>query len=261
LVLMRLAQFLALGFSALTFALAASDSPEEHKAEPEISVVAAFPESNPFGHVVNGEKNNLVLTVENRSDKNATLLTVHSAVYHPESGVLIKNLTTSTFGIVLPVGTKLNIPYAFYSEFKPGDLRLNVWLVHTVGESKYTVLAYDSIVTVVEPEASLLDFKLISTYLIVACMCGGLLYLAYLSFVPQSKKRKAALQNTVTPVSTATASGAGGYQEEWIPEHHLRKTKSTRKESGAASGASGDELSGGDASGTENKRRKGKGRK
>lgn len=133
---------------------------------------------------------------------------------------------------------------------------------------KQRVFAYDSIVTIVEPEGSWFDFKLyvlrpirglsvdlgmtslferISTYLIVLSLFAGLGYVAYLSFVPQSKKtRKAAVS---APVNV-TATGAGGYQEEWIPSHHLK----SRKKGGAAS--SGDELSGGETSGTEGKRRK-----
>jgi hypothetical protein len=90
----------------------------------------------------------------------------------------------------------------------------------------------------------------VSTYLIVAAFLGGLTYLAYLSFVPQTKKtRKSAISAPVGPVTAATA---GGYQEEWIPDHHLKKTKSS-KNSGFAS--SGDELSTGES---DVKKRKGR---
>jgi hypothetical protein len=87
----------------------------------------------------------------------------------------------------------------------------------------------------------------------VLAILGGLGYVAYLSFVPQTKQKKAA--PITTSESTVTATGAGGYQEEWIPEHHLRKTKA-RKVRGAVS--SGDEqsgISGAEVSGTEGKRR------
>jgi len=87
----------------------------------------------------------------------------------------------------------------------------------------------------------------------VLAILGGLGYVTYLSFVPQSKHKKTA--PIPAPESTVTATGAGGYQEEWIPEHHLRKTKA-RKAGGALS--SGDEQSGPsgtEASGTEGKRR------
>lgn len=99
----------------------------------------------------------------------------------------------------------------------------------------------------------------LSTYAIVAAIFGGLAYLAYTTFVPQPKKPrvKTSTESISSPIS-ATATGAGGYQEEWIPEHHLRKAKSGKKQGGATSGTSGDELSGVETSGTEAKKRKGR---
>ncbi|KAG5636071.1 hypothetical protein H0H81_009217 [Sphagnurus paluster] len=232
-------------------ASAATDTPE-----PEVAVTANFPENNHFGHVVNGEKNSLILSVENKSGRNATLVSVSGSVHHPESSRLIKNLTSTKFGIPLLESVKLEVPYAFFSEFKTGDIRLNVWLEHSVDGTTYRVSAYDSIVTVVEPAMSIFDFKLrvqnISAYLVVAALLGGISYAAYLNFVPQPKRSKKTIAASVSAPVTVTATGASGYQEEWIPEHHLRKGK---KNAGAVSG---DELSGSEVSGTEGKRRKGK---
>lgn len=100
----------------------------------------------------------------------------------------------------------------------------------------------------------------ISTYLLTAAFLGGLGYLAYTTFVPKPRKsRKSAVATSgkaaiSSPVGTVTASGAG-YEEEWIPEHHL-KLRGGNKKSGAAS--SGDDLSGGEMSGAEGRRRKGR---
>ncbi|KIY66535.1 hypothetical protein CYLTODRAFT_423322 [Cylindrobasidium torrendii FP15055 ss-10] len=234
---------------ALFFQVSFASSAE---TEPEVSVVAAWPDSNPFGHVVNGERNIVLLTIESKSDQNLTLVNMAGSITHPESGALVKNLTASPFNIPLLEGVAMQLPYTFYSEFKTGDHRLNIWLENQVeGGEKYTVSAFDSIVTVVEPELSVFDFKMISTYLIVLAIFGGIGYIAYLQFVPQPKKVKRIAVSE--PVGTVTATGAGGYQEEWIPDHHIRKTKG--KKTGATSG---DELSGGETSGTEGKRRKGK---
>lgn len=93
------------------------------------------------------------------------------------------------------------------------------------------------------------------TYVIVLGLVGGLGYYAYLSFVPQPKKRRAA-PVVSAPVGTVTATGAGGYQEEWIPEHHLKKTKTRKTKSGVAT--SGDETSGAELNNTEGRKRKGK---
>lgn len=124
-----------------------------------------------------------------------------------------------------------------------------------------------------EPEISFFDFKLyvhdrfcgsctdtltlssLTTYATVLGLLSALGYFAYTTFAPQPKKttRKPAVS---APVGTVTASGAGGYQEEWIPEHHLKKGKG--KKVGALS--SGDELSGlsGTESGAEGRKRKGR---
>ena len=43
--------------------------------------------------IVNGEKNLLVINVENKSDKNVTLLNIAGSVNKPDSGALIRNVS------------------------------------------------------------------------------------------------------------------------------------------------------------------------
>jgi len=228
---------------------------------PDIIATAAFLEQNAFGHVVNGEKNTLTVTVENKLDRKVTLINVAGALLHPDSNAVLKNLTSLKYDVPLLENKKMQLPYTFYSEFRPGDYRLNVWVEHKSEKENQRVEAYDSIVTIVDPALSIFDFKLLSTYAIVAAFFGGLCYLAYLTLFPQAKKsrsKKIPAVSVSTPTGTVTATGAGGYQEEWIPEHHLRKPKSSKKQAAAASGPSGDELSPAETSGTEGRRRKGK---
>ncbi|KAJ7499444.1 hypothetical protein FB451DRAFT_38658 [Mycena latifolia] len=271
---MRLNLFLgtALSLVALVFSsqvVLEQEAPAETPASTEpvepVVVSAAFPESNPFGHIVNGEKNTITLTVENKSGQNITLISVGGAVYNVQNDALIKNLTTLTYSVPLVPSVKIQVPYMFYSEFKPGDIRLNVWVDHTLDNESLRLGAYDSIVTVVEPEVSIFDFKMISTYIVTAALLGGLVYVAYQAFAPKRtrSKKKPAPSAVSAPVGAVTATGAGGYQEEWIPEHHIRKPKASRKKSGAlTSGDEFSELSAGELSSPEkDKKAKGKGRK
>ncbi|KAI0291908.1 hypothetical protein B0F90DRAFT_1774052 [Multifurca ochricompacta] len=220
--------------------------------DPVLAVTTSFLDNNPFGHVVNGENNKLLLTIENRTGKNVTLLSVAGEFLNPGTEQLIKAANNLTYGIYLPALGRIQLPYNFYSEFKTGDIKLSIWLEHLIDGERKKVSAFDSIVTVVEPELSIFDFKLLSTYAIVLTILSGLGYATYLSFVPQPKQKKKL--PATAPASTVTVTGAGGYQEEWIPENHLRKSKA-RKVGGVVS--SGDEksgLSGGEASGAEGKR-------
>ncbi|KIP11166.1 hypothetical protein PHLGIDRAFT_83972 [Phlebiopsis gigantea 11061_1 CR5-6] len=244
-----------LGYGAvLALCQLVSASPLGNPDEPEVVVFAEFPEDNAFGHVVNGQRNDIFVTVENKSDRNVTLQNIAGSLHHTDTNKLVKNTTASTYKLPLLEGAKLKLPYSFYSEFKPGDLRLNLWVEHETDGEKYRVVAYDSIIKIVEPEGSFFDIKMWITYAIVLGLLGGAGYFSYLTFVPQPKKRK--VPTPSAPVGTVTATGAGGYQEEWIPEHHLKKPKARKTKSGAVT--SGDETSGAELSAAEGRKRKGK---
>lgn len=47
---------------------------------------------NAVADVVNGEKNTLTVTVENKSSKNVTLLNIAGALVHPDTNALLKNV-------------------------------------------------------------------------------------------------------------------------------------------------------------------------
>jgi len=238
---MRIQSFLASSLSLAALLFSVSASPVGDPEEPEILVSASFPESNAFGHVVNGEQNKIFVSVENKSDRNITLKSISGSFHNPETDALVKNASTLQYGIQLLEGTKLQLPYSFYSEFKPGDIKLNIWLDHTVDNDVYRLQAFDGIVTIVEPELSIFDFKTLTSYGIVLATLGAVAYYAYVTFFPAAKKsRKTAKAAVSAPVGPVTASTSGGYQEEWIPEHHIKKPKTGgRKKSGIAT--SGDE--------------------
>lgn len=90
----------------------------------------------------------------------------------------------------------------------------------------------------------------------MAAFIGGTSYFIYLTYFPTTKvkKSKRVRPDASAPTNIAAVSSTGArYEEEWIPEHHLKKPKA-RKPTVVSSG---DEVSGGETSGTE-KRRKGK---
>jgi hypothetical protein len=84
----------------------------------------------------------------------------------------------------------------------------------------------------------------ISTYLVIALIFGALSYLVFLSFFPATKKSRSKKPATSAPSVASSTAVAGGYEEEWIPEHHIKKTKAGKRKNGVAT--SGDEQSGPD---------------
>jgi DNA-binding protein YbaB len=81
-----------------------------------------------YADVVNGQKNKMLVGVENKSDRNITLVSIGGSIHHPESSALIQNVrlrhahhdaytaeesaqtTTLTYGIPLLEGAKVNPP-------------------------------------------------------------------------------------------------------------------------------------------------------
>ena len=105
----------------------------------------------------------------------------------------------------------------------------------------------------------------LTTYLITGLVLSGLGYYAAISFFPSlsKPKRKRTVRPSeveiTAPVGTVKASGVG-YQEEWIPEHHLKPVRKAKKTDGALS--SGDERATSAAeSGTDGTRRSKRGKK
>jgi len=218
-----------------------------------ITATATFPEDNPFGHVTNGERNKINVNIRVSSDQNITVRSIAGSFHNPDTYDLIRNTSSLSYGVHLISGSQTTLPYQFHSELKSGDIRLRIWVDHTIegSDTKHRVEAFDSVVTIVEPPVSFLDWKMLSTYLIVLMALGGLGYVGYTNFFPNSAPRRrhqTSKEKISKPVGTVTATGAGGYEEEWIPAHHIKSRKGGNR--------SDDALSSGDEGQT--KKRKGK---
>ena len=111
----------------------------------------------------------------------------------------------------------------------------------------------------------------ISTWIITAAAVVTGTYFAVLSLFPSlskpKRKRARGSEAEITaPVGTVKASGAA-YQEEWIPDLHLKKRGATtgrdqKKATGGVALSSGDEkVASGAESGTEGPRRSKRGKR
>jgi hypothetical protein len=74
--------------------------------------------------------------------------------------------TTAQYSLVLPAGKSIpvDVPYKFWSELKPQDLGLTVYVDYSnpadLDKVKHRAIAYDGTVTVQEPKGSWFDIQL-----------------------------------------------------------------------------------------------------
>ncbi|RFU28293.1 hypothetical protein B7463_g8037, partial [Scytalidium lignicola] len=252
--------FLAL--RALSAFAAADESSEQENPEYtpslDVLVAASFPNSEVFGiKLINGHATEAILDFTNNEEEPVTLAFVGGALStlkplpegaHPSSAV-VRNLTNLRYDIEIGAGENQVVPYSFTTDLNPEDLRLSVVaLIATKAGAIYQVSAYNGTVSVVEAPTSLFDPQIIFLYLFLLAAFVGTLYFVYKTWVeplfPQKRKgggrRAAPAKKVDTPSSpttdgSAVATGASkGYDESWIPEHHLNRPKAKRVQSGSS---------------------------
>ena len=137
----------------------------------------------------------------------------------------------------------------------------------------YQITALNQTVSIVEPTGSWLDPQLGFLYLVLTAALFGGAYAIYNPFIEsQTKGKKPTGTKRVKAVTVPTEKKSypvvKPYEEEWIPEQHLknRASKLKKRESGVSGGedlttSGGEATSGPDSAPEGRSPRKGKGKK
>lgn len=132
-----------------------------------VSVKASFPNAEVFGvKLVNNHATNVVLDFTNNEVAPVTITVIGAALNTlsklpegtPESHGIVRNLTSTKYGVTVPAGASETVPYSFTTELHPQDLRLQIIAVVKDKEGAlYQVQAYNEKVSVVEAPTSFFD--------------------------------------------------------------------------------------------------------
>ncbi|CAJ0764639.1 278_t:CDS:2 [Entrophospora sp. SA101] len=182
-------------------------SEEEQKAfisPKQIELSGKFVD-NPFNQVVNGQKNTVKITFDNKGELNYTITVISGRLVNPSNhDEIFRNLTGIKYSLPVPPMDHVEVSYSFYSEFQPQELDLIINVFFTDKDGKiYSGVGYNSTVTIVEPEQSIFDLQLLHS--------------------SELKLNDDDAAGTATG-STATTSNAT-YDESWIPEHILKSSQ------------------------------------
>ncbi|TIB01935.1 hypothetical protein E3P96_02290 [Wallemia ichthyophaga] len=197
--------------------------------------------------VINGETNTLLINSINAESANYTLQSISGVFKNVKNDKKVKDAPkVSNIGKTIQ-GDSNTTPYAynFPSEFKTGDLKLEVSLTVSDNEGISHLLdAFDGVLTVVEPKQTF-DLEMLSIYALLA----GIAYLAakfvYETYInplsPAEKKRKSkAKENISAPIRPVNVEDVKEGDNDWMPE--LAKLKQRKnKSASSAEETSGDE--------------------
>ncbi|EGY18001.1 hypothetical protein VD0002_g7173 [Verticillium dahliae] len=247
-----------LGFLALPiFGAIAQDAVPEGAPVADAPTLAAdveatFPDADIFGvKLVNGRPTKAVVEITNHEDAPIQVAFVAGSLSRAEelaTEVIVRNLTAVRYDLTIEPKEKKAVPYSFALDMQPQDVKLQ--LVAVISNAKGDVFqlpAYNAPAAVVEPPTSILDPQIIFLYLFLSAAFTGTLYFVYKTWIealfPQAKRsgKKVRTVNVTVPVpeqdsaSSAAATGSGkGYDESWIPDHHINRPVAKRVKSGAS---------------------------
>ncbi|KAI8385760.1 hypothetical protein BD560DRAFT_384272 [Blakeslea trispora] len=195
-------------------------------AEPvatNVEVTAQFPD-NPFGLIVNGQRNKVVLDVVNKEKAPFTVFAVTGQVSKADDfSKVVRNLTATRYGTSLESGASIQIPYNFYSEYVPGEHGLTIF-VDLVSEQTVTrIVGFNGTMTVTDPEGSWFDFQLLVLYGVLVAGALGVGYIAREAFFPSAKKTKKVkkVEEVTERPTHRDEKGEMVLDQSWIPDSHL----------------------------------------
>ncbi|KAJ5629324.1 hypothetical protein N7528_002981 [Penicillium herquei] len=245
LALLSLQAFVGTGFAADT------EKVQDEVRSFAVSAEATFPASEIFGiKLVNGHPTQALIAFTNEEPNPVTVNFVGASLWTPEEeGKVVRNLTTTRYGIEIPANSKESVSYSFATEMHPQDLRLNIAAILSDDEGRFfTVQAFNGSVSVVEPETSIFDPQIIFLYFFLLACAGGVVYFFYTVWVapyfpqkrksskPVEKRAPGSAKRTETPTVEESASpavsSASAYNADWIPSHHINRPEA-RKVKGA----------------------------
>lgn len=108
---------------------------------------------------MNGNPTQALVSVANDGPNPVTLRSVGGSLWTlTEPSLNLRNLTASQYFVTIPAGQKESVSYAFGTDMHPQDLRLQLGAAVGVEEGKFvSIPAYNSTVSVVEPDTSIFD--------------------------------------------------------------------------------------------------------
>lgn len=126
-----------------------------------MSAQASFPDAEIFGvKLVNGHSTRALVSFTNEQSTPVTVNFISGALstVGEEQSTIIRNLTTTRYGVEIPAGQKEELSYNFVNEMHPQEVRLTLSSVVSDSEGRfYNVPTHNGTVSIVEPETSIFD--------------------------------------------------------------------------------------------------------
>lgn len=193
---------------------------------------------NDVAQWTNGDEVTLKYNIVNNEEKEVTVIGVTGQFTNPVTNEIVTNLTQGRVGpLSIPPGQSATFEQNIGIDVIPNNYELIPQVFFAHDELIKVIPCRGQLATVADKSISFFDPRLIFLELVLLASFAGIAYLAYQiwgkKYIQGTAPVKVKKTTAVTSVPagagvSTTATGASGYDVNWIPEGHL-KQKKTKK--------------------------------
>ncbi|CAG8726400.1 13163_t:CDS:2, partial [Dentiscutata heterogama] len=138
------------------------EEPPTIQPQPDTVEITGEFTDNPFSQVINGQKNTVKLTFDNKGKTNYTINVIAGALVNKDNpNEIYRNLTSVRYSLKAPAMDHVEFPYYFYSEFPTQEFDIVLFVFFSDEEKQqFRGVGFNGTVTIVDPEHSIFDLQL-----------------------------------------------------------------------------------------------------
>ncbi|EMR10383.1 hypothetical protein PNEG_01635 [Pneumocystis murina B123] len=179
--------------------------------------------------VLNGKKMNVNVEIKNLKNETLVLESFSIRIFDTNFSLQVINLGDIKKRIIIPGLNSTRASFYFSTELAENDYGLTILAKIRRYGIFFTYVAYNSTITVKEPEYSFFNFQTIFLYIILAGLIIGpyLIFQKWIYNIYQKKRKnsKKKISEKKEPEKILNLH----YDENWIPEQHLKNRTGTSK--------------------------------
>ncbi|KAG5440451.1 hypothetical protein PCK2_000479 [Pneumocystis canis] len=183
--------------------------------------------------ILNGKPTNVTVEIKNLKNESLILESFSVYIFDVNFSLPIVNLGDIKKRLIIPELNFTKVSFYFSTELAERNYGLTIFAKIRNSADFFTYVAYNSTIIIKEPEHSFFNFQTIFLYVIIISLITGP-YLIFKKWIANTHQKKRKNPKKIVEKELEKISNLH-YDENWIPEHHLKNRLGISKKNSTSS--------------------------